>query len=185
MKINLYFVRHAHSVYSTDELGRPLSEKGLLDACRVTALLKQERIDRVLSSPYQRAVQTVAGVAEEIGSEIELVEEFKERTLSEGPLGDFASAIRKVWEDEHFFWEGGESNVQAQKRGVAKTLEVLQTYQGQNIVIGTHGNIMVLIMNHFDPSFDFQFWKELAMPAIYQLSFNGTNLENVKRIGNF
>lgn len=36
MTTNLYFVRHAHSTYTPDELGRPLSEKGIQDARMVT-----------------------------------------------------------------------------------------------------------------------------------------------------
>ena len=62
------------------------------------------------------------------------------------------------------------------------TLQVLQTYKGQNIVIGTHGNIMVLIMNHFDAQYDYSFWKELAMPDVYRMTFDGLKLKEVKRI---
>jgi 2,3-bisphosphoglycerate-dependent phosphoglycerate mutase len=182
MRTNLYFVRHAHSIYTPDELVRPLSEKGMQDARKVAELLKQEPIDRVLSSPYKRAVQTVEGITE---SQIELVDDFRERTLSSGSVPDFAYAIQKVWQNEGFAWEGGESNLEAQARGVKKTLELLHTYAGENIAIGTHGNIMVLIMNHFDRAYDFQFWKTLAMPDIYKLSFDGSELIEAKRIGSF
>lgn len=41
---NIYFVRHAHSTYTPDEMERPLSEKGYLDALRVTELLIEEII---------------------------------------------------------------------------------------------------------------------------------------------
>ena len=111
---NLYFVRHAHSAYSTDEIGRPLSEKGISDATKVTDLLKQEGIDIVISSPYKRAIQTVEGTAQCIEKPIEIVEGFKERILTIQPAEDFTQAITKVWEDENFFWEGGESNLTAQ-----------------------------------------------------------------------
>ena len=43
MQTNLYFVRHAHSTYSSDELGRPLSERGLVDARKVTEILKGKK----------------------------------------------------------------------------------------------------------------------------------------------
>ena len=69
---NLYFVRHAHSNYSADELGRPLSEQGLVDAKQITKLLKLENIDVVVSSPYNRAIQTVEGIASHIQNEIEM-----------------------------------------------------------------------------------------------------------------
>lgn len=182
MRTNLYFVRHAHSAYTPDEAARPLSEKGLEDACKVAQLLNEESIDHIISSPYKRAIQTIEGIS---GTGIELVDEFKERRLSGGRVEDFDAAIQKVWQNENFAWPGGESNVEAQKRGVKKTLELLQIHAGKNIAIGTHGNIMVLIMNYFDPAHDFQFWDTLTMPDIYKLNFEGTQFTGVTRIGNF
>lgn len=182
MTTNLYFVRHAHSTYTPDELGRPLSEQGYLDANTVTEFLKTENIDDVYSSPYKRAIQTVEGIAKYIDKEIVLVDEFKERVLSEKPVVDFTSAITKVWQDFDFSLDGGESNRMAQKRGVNATIQLLEYNDGKNIVVGTHGNLMVLIMNYFDKKYGFNFWKELEMPDIYKLSFNGKELVDVQRI---
>ncbi|MCJ8009169.1 histidine phosphatase family protein [Lederbergia wuyishanensis] len=182
MQTNIYFVRHAHSTYTPDELRRPLSERGLRDAQSVTDVLKSESIDYVISSPYKRAIQTVEGIAKLIDKEIIIEEDFKERKLAEGSVADFREAIKKVWADPDFSWKGGESNNYAQKRGVEITLEVLKNYEGRNIVIGTHGNIMVLIMNYFDTIFDFTFWQKLDMPDIYKLTFSGRELIGVNRI---
>lgn len=182
METNLYFVRHAHSVYTPDELNRPLSEKGFQDAKKVTDLLKEEKIDSVISSPYKRAIQTVEGVARYIGKEVIIKEDFRERKLAKVPVENFDEAIAKVWRDIDFAFDGGESNKVAQKRGYDITQKVLQTYKGKNVVIGTHGNIMVLIMNYFDQAYDFSFWKQLAMPDIYQLTFEEQTLKKVQRI---
>ncbi|WP_181347650.1 histidine phosphatase family protein [Thalassobacillus sp. CUG 92003] len=179
---NLYFVRHAHSIYSPDELGRPLSEDGFNDAAKVTRLFNSEQINHVVSSPYKRAIQTVEGIAKQINKDITIVDGFKERTLSKDPVKDFPSAITKVWEDYNFSWEGGESNLEAQKRGVAATLNILEKFRGKNVVIGTHGNIMVLIMNFFNERYNFTFWKELEMPDVYKLTFDDKALLSVKRI---
>ncbi|MFN7249913.1 MAG: histidine phosphatase family protein [Anaerobacillus sp.] len=179
---NLYFVRHAHSTYTPDELGRPLSESGLTDAMKVTDFLKTEGIDIVVSSPYKRAVQTVDGIALFIDKDVEIVDGFKERTLTTVPTEDFTLAITKVWEDYNFSWQGGESNNVAQKRGVEATNSVIEKYRDKNVVIGTHGNIMVLIMNYFDKQYDFTFWRNLDMPDIYKLTFDGRELRIVKRL---
>ena len=178
----LYFVRHAHSTYTPEELERPLSEKGFEDTKKVTEILIDESIDHVVSSTYKRAIQTVEGVAQHIGKEIELIEAFRERTLSAKPVDDFKKAITSVWEDFDLVLEGGESNYTAQARGVEATLQLLHTYRGKKIVIGTHGNIMVLIMNYFDPKFDVRFWEQLEMPDIYCLSFDETELVHVHRV---
>ena len=183
MITNLYFVRHAHSHYSTDELGRPLSERGLEDAKQITELLQGENMDVVISSPYKRAYQTVEGIARKIEKEIETIDAFKERILSKEPVADFVEAVLQVWTDFDFSHPNGESSHNAQSRGVRATKDILKKYEGQNVVIGTHGNIMVLIMNYFDPIYDFEFWKQLEMPDIYQLSFIDQQLIEVKRLG--
>src|SRR5690625_2901242 len=152
---NLYFVRHAHSTFTPDELGRPLSSKGFEDVEKINKILSKENIDIVISSPYKRALQTVEGVAKSIGKEVIIYDGFKERTLSRIPVDDFHSAITKVWAEPTFSWEGGESNIIAQERGVNTTLTVLKRYENKNIVVGTHGNIMVLIMNYFDKKYGF------------------------------
>lgn len=182
MITNLFFVRHAHSTYTPDELERPLSDRGLKDAKLVAELLKRMDIDHVISSPYKRAIQTVEGIAKYIGKEIEIVEDLRERTLSPHPIADFNEAITKVWSDFDFSLEEGESSSIAQKRGIAATLEIIDQYKGQNVVIGSHGNIMVLIMNYFDQQYDVRFWEQLEMPDIYKLSFHEKELIGVKRV---
>ena len=182
MLTNLYFVRHAHSTYTPDEFRRPLSEKGVADAKKITQILEKENMDCVISSPFKRAVQTVEGVANIFGKEVIIDKCFRERKLSGSPVENFDLAVTKVWEEPTFTWKGGESNIIAQKRGVKATFEVLKRYEGNNIAIGMHGNIMVLIMNYFDSKYDFGFWKRLDMPDIYKLTFDGTTLKEVNRV---
>ncbi|MDQ8735877.1 histidine phosphatase family protein [Paenibacillus sp. LHD-38] len=179
---NLYLVRHAHSVYTLDELTRPLSEQGLNDAKTITDTLKAMKIDVVISSPYKRAIQTVEGIAAYISGAILIEDDFKERLLSGQPVEDFQAAIEKVWEDSSFAWEGGESNVIAQKRGAEAVMQVLKKHPNKNIVIGTHGNLLALILNSFDQSYGFDFWKQLDMPDIYRLAFDGAGLKSVSRV---
>ncbi len=181
---NIYFVRHAHSKYTPDQLNRSLSEKGMKDAEKITEILMRHnvKIDYVISSPYRRAIQTVEGIACQIGKKVIIEDRFKERVLASGLVEDFDSAIKKVWSDYTFSWNGGESNKTAQKRGIMALKEILKTYKNKNVAIGTHGNIMVLIMNYFDEKYDFSFWKTLQMPDIYKLSFNKEDLIEAEHI---
>ena len=111
-----------------------------------------------------------------------IFEDLKERTLSKQPVENFNESITTVWNNPSFSYEGGESNLAAQERGVSATHSLLEKYKGKKVVIGSHGNIMVLIMNYFDNKYDFQFWKELSMPDIYRLTFEENTLVDVKRI---
>ncbi|MDE7544388.1 histidine phosphatase family protein [Bacillus cereus] len=178
----IYFVRHAHSTYTKEERERPLSEKGHLDTENVTHLLKDKHIDVVISSPYKRAIQTVQGIANTYHVSIEIEEDLRERLLSSEPVADFNDAIENVWEDWSFAYEGGESNDVAQRRAVICMQNILKKYEDKNIVIGTHVNIMVLLMNYFDSKYDFQFWKTLHMPDVYKLTFDNNRFISAERI---
>lgn len=178
----IYLVRHAHSTYTPDEYGRELSQKGREDRERLTNVMKNVRIDAVLSSPYMRAVQTVQGIADDNELEIQLIEEFKERMLAQEPVNDFDEAIETVWRDETVHLPGGESNEVARLRGVQAFKEVLKTYQGKSVAIGTHGNLMVLMMSYYNSQYDVSFWRELDMPDVYQLTFVDDTLRSVHRI---
>ena len=178
----IYFVRHAHSTYTKEERERPLSEKGWLDAQNITSLLKGEKVDVVISSPYERAIQTVEGIANANKLSIQLEEDLRERLLSKEPVEDFNDVIQKVWKDWTFAYEGGESNDVAQRRAVICMQSILKKYKGKNIVIGTHGNIMVLLMNYFDSKYDFQFWKTLHMPDVYKLTFDNNRFISAERV---
>lgn len=179
---NIYLVRHAHTIYTPEELRRPLSAEGLKAVEGVTKALQGENIDIVISSPYLRAIQTVQGIANEIGSEIILDERFRERKVAEQPVEDHMTAMDKLWGDYSFSFEGGESNLDAQQRGVEAVKELLVRYPDKNVVVGTHGNTMVLIMNYFDKSYDYEFWKQLEMPDIYRLSFESEKIINIRRL---
>jgi 2,3-bisphosphoglycerate-dependent phosphoglycerate mutase len=182
MRTYAYLIRHAHSVYTSEELERPLSERGLKDAKIVTELLSAENITHVVSSPYKRAIQTVEGTASYFGLSISINEGLKERILADGPVDNFDGIILKAWEDFDFSMPQGETGNTAQKRGVQAFTDILDKYSGGNIVIGTHGNIMVLIMNYYDKKYNYDFWTNLEMPDIYKLSFENGKLEEVKHI---
>lgn len=183
MNTNVYLVRHAHSIFTHDERHRPLSERGKQDAKRVAQILNKEQIDVVISSPYARAIETVEEVAIYHQLPVILVDGFKERKLAAQPVADFEAAMDQLWHNEDFSFQGGESNKEAQRRGVKAFQDVLDTYSGKNIVIGTHGNIMTLIMNYYDSSYHFAFWQQLSMPDIYRLTFDqAQRLMEVKRL---
>jgi 2,3-bisphosphoglycerate-dependent phosphoglycerate mutase len=182
MVTNIYFVRHAHSIYTPEELNRPLSERGLKDAEQVTKLLAGENITDVVASPYKRAIQTVEGIANLLGLDIAVDDGFRERKLADSAIDNFDKVVLKYWQDFNFSVSGGETGCFAQDRGIKALMNILNKHRGGNIVIGTHGNIMVLIMKYYDKKYGYDFWNSLSMPDIYKLSFEEGRLLEVKRI---
>lgn len=41
---------------------------------------------------------------------------------------------------------------------------------------------MTIIMNYYDPRYDFAFWKKTTKPDIYKLSFENDTLTDVERL---
>ena len=83
MITTVFFVRHAEpDCRNHDDFSRELSAKGLKDRKLVTEFLSDKSIDIVLSSPFRRAVDTLADFARKKGLEIQIAENFKERILS-------------------------------------------------------------------------------------------------------
>ncbi|MFJ7919644.1 histidine phosphatase family protein [Lysinibacillus fusiformis] len=178
----LYFVRHAHADYSEDEYHRPLSLNGIMDVERVTSLFNDQRIDAIYSSPYKRAIQTVQGIARYRDVPIQIVDALKERQLANGAMENFREALHRVWQEPSFAWAGGESNRQAMTRAVQSVQSIILSHPHDSMVIGTHGNIMVLMMQSFNSQYDYAFWQTLSMPDVYRLSFRELTLLEVERV---
>ena len=76
----VYFVRHAEADNKVSNGAiRPLTKKGMKDSMLVTKYLENKNIDCVLSSPYKRAIDTIADFAEKNSLQILTIDDFRER----------------------------------------------------------------------------------------------------------
>jgi 2,3-bisphosphoglycerate-dependent phosphoglycerate mutase len=166
-----YLVRHAHADWRPDEQ-RPLSEPGKQDALRVMEMLAGNPINAVISSPYKRAVQTVEPLAAELSLKIQIEERFRERKLGTWSAARFGAAVGRTWRDMTFQYPDGESNRAAQQRALVALTELTAVGLGDHCVVGTHGNLLALILNAFDPAIGYDFWSAMSMPDVYQLQLN-------------
>lgn len=80
--MTLFLVRHAHALdrsgWSSDDLERPLSDKGRRQAERITDFFATHAIRAVYSSQAVRCVDTVAGTAASRGTEVVVRSELTE-----------------------------------------------------------------------------------------------------------
>ncbi len=186
MSTVIYMVRHGESPKEGNDRTRELTNKGYLDAQRVTDILKDEKIDAVVSSPYIRSLLTVEKIAQEIGQEVLVFEDLKERIFSpeNKRLEDkeLVQILEKSFFDSNFSLEGGESNADCQKRAIRVLKELLDTMRNKKVVIGTHGAVMTLMMGYFDSTYDLDFLHSTSKPDIYRMEFNEQELLNVQRI---
>jgi len=177
----LYWVRHAHTEWTPDE-NRPLSAKGSEDTNRVANTLSEYPISAIYSSPALRAYQTIAPLAGRLGLSIHIEPALQERRLGKGVFEDFFKAVEVTWRNPLFAYPGGESNLTAQKRGSVVVQRLLEKHPAQHIVLSTHGNLMALVLQIFDPSVDFMFWKSLTMPDVYKLNLSQSGKRLMQRV---
>jgi len=173
----VYFIRHAEADNTVrDGRNRPLTEKGMVDRALVTGFLQDKNIDVVLSSPFKRAVDTVADFANKNGYEIETKEDFRERKSdSDWARGtDFWPFIERQWADFSYSLSDGECLAVVQDRNIAALNDVLVRYKNKNIVIGTHGTALSTIIKYYDKTYGFKDFMEMVniLPWVVRMDFN-------------
>lgn len=186
MNTFIYLVRHGDSPKIGDERTRGLTNKGEFESHRVTNLLKNESINAVLSSPYTRSILTVEKLAKEIGQEVVVYEDLKERIFSaeNNRISDkeLLPLLEQSFFDVEYALQGGESNADCQKRAIKLLKELLTLYQGCKIVIGTHGLVMTLMLKYYGDKYNLDFLLHTSKPDIYRMEFNGQELVEVTRL---
>lgn len=187
----VYFIRHAQADDSNrDGRNRPLTEKGLADRKLVTAFLQDKDIDIVMSSPFRRAVDTVANFAAKNGFEIEIVEDFRERKsdidLTKENIG-FDAFMERQWTDFNYTYSDGECLAVVQKRNITALNDVLRKHKDKNIVIGTHGTALSTIINYYDRTYGFADFMAMVdiLPWVVKMKFDGENIVGMWKIDLF
>jgi len=168
---------------------RPLSPEGAKAAEELADHLAAVPITHIVSSDSLRAQQTVAPLARRLALPVVLDPDLRERRLTTDALAAetfrdeeaFRAAVRATWNAPHFAPPGCESNAAAQARGVAVLQRLRCAHEGGHFVLSTHGNLLALILQHFDPSINFHFWAGLQMPDVVVLAIDDQNQAEVCR----
>lgn len=125
-----------------------------------------------MSSPYLRATQSIAPLAQRIGVSITPDDRLIERILSTDAIDDWMGALRATFDDPDLAFAGGESSRVATQRAVEVVHEVLRS-PARTTVLVTHGNLLTLLLRSFDPQIGFSQWQHLTHPDVYHLELEG------------
>jgi 2,3-bisphosphoglycerate-dependent phosphoglycerate mutase len=166
MMKTLYVVRHCKA--EGQEADAPLTPEGVAQANSLAALLATANIERIVSSPYVRATQTIAPLARRFSLAVELDVRLVERVLCAGSRADWQELLCASFADLDLSFEGGESSRSAMQRAVAVVTEI-QRHSAQSTLLVTHGNLMALLLKHFDDSIGFAEWCALSNPDVYRV----------------
>ena len=186
-----YFVRHAQSDnYVRDGRMRPLTEKGMNDRALVTEFLQNKSVDAVFSSPFKRAVDTIANFAEKNGFCIETIEDFRERK-SDSNMGknntEFTVFMERQWTDFNYTFSDGECLAEVQDRNIVALNEILTKHKNKSIVIGTHGTALSTIINYYDHTYGFEDFILMVniLPWVVKMSFDENTCVEIEKIDLF
>lgn len=166
MNKNLYIIRHCEAEGQSPEA--PLTERGFTQANELSDFLSDIKIDRVISSPFLRAIQTIKPFAENKNIEIEKDSRLTERILSSTFFPDWMDKLESTFTDLNVKYEGGESSHEAMDRIIEVVNDILAS-DSENTIIVAHGGIISLLLNYYDKNFGFEQWKNLSNPDVYLL----------------
>lgn len=174
----IYLVRHGKAEGQAFE--SPLTEKGVKQASDLVTFFDNIIVERIISSPYKRAIQTIKPLAEKLNIKIEINSQLKERILSTEPLPDWRANLKETFENPYMTFAGGESSEEATRRMV-EVVEGVFKSKLSNTVLVTHGNVMALLLKYYNKQFGFNEWAKLSNPDIYRLSLDslGVTFERV------
>ncbi|MBQ7488291.1 MAG: histidine phosphatase family protein [Clostridia bacterium] len=184
----VYFIRHAEPNYENhDDRTRELTQKGLKDRVLATQYLMDKDIQLVFSSPFKRAVDTVADFADRAGLPVELIEDFRERRIESVWIEDYSAFARRQWSDFSYKFSDGECLKEVQERNIRALTQLLQNYPDRHIVVGSHGTALSTIINYYDPTFQYDDFERIrtVMPWIVHFSFDGLQCVRIEKVNPF
>lgn len=174
----IYFVRHGQSeanslgVASGGELETLLTDNGRAQAKKTGIMLKDKKVELIVSSPMKRAVETAEIIAKEIGYSDKIVtnpmftermfgiyserpdEEYMKAVLGDGPLHKSVEPVEVMHER------------------VTKGLEWLKKLKAQKILVVSHGGVsrMLRLMHQNLPHSHMYKLERLDNASIYEFS---------------
>jgi len=176
--LDVVLVRHAEAIPTGSESAadddRTLTDAGRAAAEELAAELDDYTVTAIYSSPYARSMETVTALARRRGMEVQVLADLRERRLSPEPVGNWRTMLERAWTDPDFAAPGGESGRGAQRRAIG-TLDLLRSRHpdGGRLVLGSHGNLISLILQALEPGVDFAFHMAMPTPALYRLTHDG------------
>ncbi|KZB82283.1 histidine phosphatase family protein [Amycolatopsis regifaucium] len=173
MTCDIVLVRHAESVPPVpgkpDNPDRPLTAAGAAASEPLARELAAMNPTAVVSSPYRRAVETVAPAASRAGLEVTTRWELREWDSGLEPTPDYAVHYARSWANVDFARPGGESLRQLTARATAAVARLAEQHDGGVVLVGSHGTFVSRLLAGLTPGIDWRFSREMPMPAVYRL----------------
>jgi len=146
--MTLYLIRHAQCLPKKAQRFSDwsLSRVGAQQAEELAGLLEPLEITNVFSSPFIRTIETAKPFAQRHGLVIRVVDDLRERLLTNEAGLPSDEVWRRSWEDFSFCLPGCESSLAAQARICRAIGGIAESVEGTSAIF-THGNVIPLFLN--------------------------------------
>lgn len=153
--MKLYVVRHGQTNWNAEHRAQgkidvDLNQKGIEQAKKVKEILKEKKIDFIISSPLKRAMQTAMVINEDRKLQILLDDRISERNL--GDLqGEKVEEIdfKTLWVYSDSSYKKVESTKALFQRVYTFMDSIKKQYMDKQILLVTHGGVSVPIYCYF------------------------------------
>lgn len=151
----------------------PLTEVGMRQAHLLSRLFTEQdaKIDKVISSPYLRAIESIKPFAERNNLDVNVDDRLKERIISEEPVDDWMEVLEQSFSDPDFKLPGGESSNDAITRVESLIATTQKDNNVSNVILVSHGNLIALLLTKYKSDFGFNGWKNLHNPDVFLIDF--------------
>ena len=176
--MNIYLVRHCQAEGQSPDA--QLTEEGYKQAERLADFFHGTNIEAIVASPFVRAQQSAIPLANRLGLDVLTDDRLSERILCGADDPNWRDMLSETFSDLDLCYEGGESSREA----MGRALSAIQDLKGsgrKHAVVITHGNLMSLVLKHYDQTFGFEQWEALTNPDVYHLSL-ASSIPAIRRI---
>lgn len=172
----LFLIRHGLTEVTGSRLygrtaGIHLDERGRGQAAALVERFEGIRLAAVYSSPLERCVETVRPIAAARDLEVRTSEALVEMDAGDWTGRTLLSLHRtKLWSivqrnPSRFRFPGGEGFVEAEARVLDEIHRIAARHPRGRVVVGTHGDLVRVVIAHFAGAHLDQFQRVMADPA--------------------
>jgi len=182
----LYLVRHGQTLWNREKrmqghLDSPLTEKGIMQASKLSERINDIAFDKIFASPSNRAYRTAEILKMDRPLDIIKRDELREINLGDWE-GKKISEISESEPERHLnFWERphlytsdtGESFFDIKARVIPFVEKIVSENRGKRILIVSHTTIIKTILSYFEKRPVEKLWHK---PAIFPASLSIINV---------
>ncbi|PEX84875.1 histidine phosphatase family protein [Bacillus cereus] len=172
-------IRHCSATGQERDAELTVAGKNQANKLATFLLENHLQIDYIISSPFVRAIDSIRPYALQANLSIQEDERLAERVLSDAPMDDWMQKLEYTFTNIDIAYLGGESTKQAMDRALLLIQDVLKLNHTTTLLV-THGNLLTLILKHFDHTIGFSEWRALTNPDIYEITIDEPS--SIKRL---